>query len=265
MLFRSIVGVERREQSPVSSHPPTPERIAAARAAIASHAQATGKTNRERYLASIAGVAFGEDGRAGYIRGRAYINTRLGIALTAPRGYLLFGSGAGLGALKQGGKTVMIFSPASSAIAADPEEALRRLLASVDARVDIKPLSVGPAHGAMASYATDRSLVRAAFLAIGERAWRVLFVATDRDPRIDADFRELVGSLRAPGPDDEALARPLALRVERVDGLAAVRRYAGRAGDAENGAALILALNGLSGAGALRPGAALKVPGFAGR
>ena len=46
---------------------------------------------------------------------------------------------------------------------------------------------------------------------------------------------------------------------------AAVRRYAGRAGDAENGAALILALNGLSGAGALRPGAALKVPGFAGR
>ena len=53
-----------------------------------------------------AGLAFGEDGRAGYVRGRSYINTSLDVALTAPRNYLLFGAGTGLGALKQGGKTV---------------------------------------------------------------------------------------------------------------------------------------------------------------
>lgn len=65
-----------------------------------------------------------------------------------------------------------------------------------------------------------------------------------------------------PGARDLELARPLSLRIARVDGAAAMRRYAERAGDSENGAALIFALNGLSGAAGLRAGAALKVPEF---
>ena len=184
----------------------------------------------------------------------------LDIALTAPRGYLLFGATSGLGALKQGGKTVMIFGPAPQAIAADPEEALKRLLASVEAQVEVKPLT--GAEGAVAAYTTDKATVRAAFVVRGERVWRLLLMASDKDPRIDGDLRELIASLRAPGPRDETLARPLNLRVERIGDGAALRRFAERAGDAENGAALILALNGLSGAGAVRPGAALKVPDF---
>ena len=41
---------------------------------------------------------------------------------------------------------------------------------------------------------------RAAFVVRGERVWRLLLMASDKDPRIDGDLRELIASLRAPGP-----------------------------------------------------------------
>ncbi len=261
-LTRKLAGLQQGEASPTASHPPTPERIAAVRKALQSNGNSAGKTGRETYLAAISGVAFGEDGSAGYIRGRSYIDPKRDVAVTFPKGYLVFGGGAALAGVKQGGKVVAVFSRANPALGSDPEGALRRLTANARSEVKIAPLSGGP-EGAIAAFTNDNTAVRVAIARSGETVWRVLFTATAPDGDFDKDVAQTLASLRGLGDRDRQLARPLALRVARAEGPGDVRRFADKVGEAETGAQLILALNGFSAPGAVRSGASLKVPEFA--
>ncbi|MFY8153957.1 MAG: M48 family metalloprotease, partial [Hyphomicrobiales bacterium] len=74
----------------LSSHPQTPERIAAVTAAARQiGAPGIGERDSGRWLAAIDGLAYGDEPRDGVVRGRRYVNSALRIGFTAPEGFSL--------------------------------------------------------------------------------------------------------------------------------------------------------------------------------
>ncbi len=252
-----------QRQNALGSHPPTPERLAALRAVIQkTPASGERRTGRERYLAAVAGMAFGEDGRAGFVRGRIYMHPGLDIAMTLPPGYVLNGARATVSALNQGGKTAMLFTRLPAQAAADPEAALRQMMAAASQPAVFEPLPGGALRGAVALTRNGKAAARTAVFETGGKAFRVIMATKDYDASFERDTVAVLSSVRALNQRDHLLARPLNIRIERASGAGALRQFAERAGNAENGAELILALNGVRSAADLRPGAPIKVPGL---
>jgi len=74
----------------LASHPSTPERVEfATRAAREFGAPGVGEVDRDRYLAGIDGVVFGDDPSQGYVRDRTFIHPSLGVGFTVPEGFVI--------------------------------------------------------------------------------------------------------------------------------------------------------------------------------
>ena len=88
----------------MATHPSTPDRISAAiRVARTFGAPGIGTRDQTRYLAAIDGLMFGDDPADGIVRGRKFIQPRLGFAFTAPEGYVLENSAQAVLGVKDGG------------------------------------------------------------------------------------------------------------------------------------------------------------------
>src|SRR5690606_1551354 len=77
----------------LSSHPATPDRIAAA----IRHAQETGTPSpgarsRDAYLAAVDGMLYGDDPSEGIVRDRKFIHPVLGFSFEAPPGFTVTNS-----------------------------------------------------------------------------------------------------------------------------------------------------------------------------
>lgn len=254
-FYANLARVQRAPSSPLASHPTTTERVEATRKLVA--AASGGRTDRERYLASISGIAFGETGRGGFVRGRSFLHRGLDIAITMPQGYVVRGYADAVGAVKQGGKSVMIFRRMADGVAGDPEAALRLLLSRANVPVTITPLG-GSQRGAMAAIDTRTGKSRLAVVVVGARVYRLFMTSSAPDGAFDSDFSETIATLRNLGPQDERVARQQAVRIVRAEGPGALARLAAQSGDPDHGLQLLLALNGLRSAADLRPGAQIK-------
>lgn len=254
-FYANLARVQRAPSSPLATHPATAERVEATRRLVSG---GSGRTDRERYLASISGLAFGETGRGGFVRGRSFLHRGLDIAITMPQSYVVRGYSDAVGAVKQGGKSVMIFRRMADGVGGDPEAALRLLLARAQTPVAITPLP-GPQRGAMASLDTRTGKSRLAIVIVGARAYRLFMTSSAPDAAFERDFAQTLSTLRNLGPQDERIARQQNVRIARADGPAALARYAALSGDADHGLQLLLALNGLRSPSDLRAGSQVKV------
>jgi predicted Zn-dependent protease len=254
-FYANLARVRRAPSSPLATHPTTIERVEAMRKLVAG--AAGGRVERDRYLASISGMTFGETGRGGFVRGRSFLHRGLDIAITMPPGYVVRGYPDAVGAVKQGGKSVMIFRRMSDGVAKDPEAALRLLLARAQVPVSISPVG-GDGRGAVAAVDTATGKSRLAVVVVGERAYRLFMTSTAPDAAFDKDFAAAVASLRNLGLQDERIARQQALRIVRADGPGALARLAAQSGDPDHGLQLLLALNGLRSTTEVRPGSQIK-------
>ncbi len=74
----------------LASHPSTPERVDfASRAAREFGAPGFGEVDRDRYLAGIDGLVYGDDPSQGYVRERTFIHPKLGVGFTVPSGFVI--------------------------------------------------------------------------------------------------------------------------------------------------------------------------------
>ncbi|MBP0616768.1 M48 family metalloprotease [Jiella mangrovi] len=74
----------------LASHPSAPQRIELAeRLARTEGPPGTGKRDRDRYLAGIDGMLFGDSAVEGYVRERTFLHPGLGITFTVPKGFSL--------------------------------------------------------------------------------------------------------------------------------------------------------------------------------
>lgn len=80
------------EEAPdfLSSHPTTPQRVElATRAAREFGAPGIGEVDRDRYLAGVDGLIFGDDPGQGYVRDRTFIHPALKVGFTVPEGFVI--------------------------------------------------------------------------------------------------------------------------------------------------------------------------------
>ena len=257
-LFRNLARINAsRRASPLATHPPTPERIALASRQVAAMGAIGGRRDRARYLAAISGVRFGSDGRNGFLRGRNFFHHGRNLAMTMPRGFVPASTRAGIGGLRKGGSAFLVFAPLQQTFAEDPQGALRNWLDGIDGRVEFASLPGG--RGAMARADAPGEKRRVAIVVSDGRPYTVVMFAKQTYPGFEADFRATVRSVRTLSQGDLALARPRKLLVVRAQGPQTIRRYARLNGDPEYGPQLLLALNNLPSAAAIRPGMQLKV------
>ena len=89
--YRSASG-PTLEKAPdfLASHPSTPQRVEfATKAARQFGAPGIGDRDRDRYLAGIDGVVYGDDPSQGYVRDRTFIHPTLGVGFSVPDGFVI--------------------------------------------------------------------------------------------------------------------------------------------------------------------------------
>lgn len=198
----------------LSTHPSTPERIAAAlQAARQIGAPGIGETARPQYLAAIDGMAFGDDPVDGAIRGRKFIHPRLGFSFEAPEGYALENSAQAVLGVADGGAEALRFD----SVRAPEGKSLTDYLTSgwIDGLLTstIRP---GTVNGLPAVFADARAgewNFRVAVVAFHDDLYRIIFAIRAMTPDADKKFDASINSFRPITPEEARLAQPLHIRL----------------------------------------------------
>ena len=88
-LDQQLTGGREAVPSWLSSHPRTEDRLTRAGEAAAQAAPGAREQDRERFLAAIDGLVYGDDPSQGFVRGRTFEHPELGFRFTAPEGFTL--------------------------------------------------------------------------------------------------------------------------------------------------------------------------------
>lgn len=247
------LGGNQPGASALASHPPTPERIALVRQKVLTSGGTGGRTDRAQYLAAIEGLRFGENGNAGFIRGRAFVHPGRDVAITLPQGFVPAPSQIGVLGVRQGGSAFALFAPARAV--RDPHTSLRATIARIGA-----PAKFENIPGGAAAYSDTPQLKRRIAIVVrGSNAYTLMMYSKTGYAGFDNDFRAATAAIRQLGPRDRDIARPWRIATVTAQGPGSVAQFARQAGDPDFGAQTLLALNGLTSASQVRPGMALKV------
>lgn len=245
-----------------STHPSTPERIAAAlQQARQIGAPGLGETGRQNYLAAIDGMIFGDDPADGAIRGRKFLHPRLGFSFEAPPGYVLENSAQAVLGVAEGGAEALRFD----SVRATPGQSLKDYLTSgwIDGLIasSIREASVNNLPAAFADARAGEWNFRVAVIGFHDDIYRVIFAARALTPTTAAKFDAAVNSFRAITPEELALARPLHLRVIKAGGGDTLQILAEKMALPDRPQQQFEVLNGLDG-DAIKPGESYKIVSF---
>ena len=238
-----------------STHPSTPRRIELARLhARAFGPEGTGDRGRERYLAAVEGMIFGDGSDDGFVRGNTFAHKKLGFAFDVPEGFDLenrdeavLASGPGGQALRfdaveeRGDPVAYLASgwvngldPASiQAVSVDGLDAARGRALAGDWRFDVTVIA---REGRMYRFilATPRGETR------GERGW------------VAGTFRNLTRR-------EQARLGPLRLTIATSRPGDTPAKFAGAMEGVKRPEALFRALNGLEDGQSVGPGSRVKL------
>lgn len=229
----------------LSTHPQTPERIAAVIAAARQiGAPGLGEHDAGRWLAALDGLAYGDDPRDGVVRGRRYLNSSLKIAFAAPEGFgmeaaqdMVIGTSAnGAQALRFDSVTLKSGQTLEAYVAAGWIEGVETK--------DITPTQIGGLPGVTAYGRGTDWMFRLAAVQISERVYRFILASRgSSDP--ERAMRSIIESFRSLTPAEAQAARPLQLRIVTAAAGDTVAGMAERMPEQDRPADLFRLLNGL--------------------
>ena len=88
--FRNAFQATNPDLDFLASHPAAPQRVELARRHAAVFGpEGSGATDRDRYLAGIDGMLFGDTASEGYVRGRSFFHPGLGITFQVPADFVI--------------------------------------------------------------------------------------------------------------------------------------------------------------------------------
>ncbi|GGC50533.1 metalloprotease [Chelatococcus reniformis] len=253
-------GQRRRGMDFLSSHPSTPERVAAAIAAARQIGPpGSGDSERNRYLSALEGLVYGDDPAEGMIRGRRFAHPTLAVGFTAPPGFTLENTAEAVLGVNHANGQALRFDNVQVA----ETESLESFLASgwIDGllndsvqstTVDGMPAATAVARGKEWSF-----LLGAA--RSGSRVFRLLFATRALTPEAQAAFRTAFHSLHRLSPEEVAAIRPMRIEVLTASEGDTTETMAARMAPIDNAYERFLVLNSLSRGQALKPGRRYKV------
>lgn len=252
-------SAEGRRLDILSSHPSTPERVAAVTAAARQiGAPGIGERDPLRWLTVVDGLAYGDDPRDGIVRGRSYVNSALRISFAAPDGFQLEGARDMVIGVSANGAQALRFD----AVTIKPEQTLEAYVASgwIDGveTSGVERLEIGGLPAVIATgKGTDWSF-RLAAVQAGSRVYRFIMAArSGSDP--ERPMRSVIASFRNLSSGEAQAVRPTQIRVVTAGAGETTATMAGRMAGQERAQELFLVLNGLDRNGSLVAGQRYKI------
>jgi predicted Zn-dependent protease len=214
-LRASMIGAGPPDRPDMmATHPSTPERISEAIAQARQFgAPGIGETGRDAYLATIDGIAFGDNPSQGLAIGRRFLHPTLGFAFEAPEGFSLENQSAALIGVGENGSQALRLD----SIEESPSTSLEGALASgwIDGvkTSSIETLKDTDLPTAIAVAQGEQWSFRLGAIRLGGRVYRLIFAAHSLSPAVDARFIASIRSFQRITPSQVAEARPRRVRV----------------------------------------------------
>ncbi|MDP3320568.1 MAG: peptidase M48, partial [Bosea sp. (in: a-proteobacteria)] len=252
-------SAEDKRLDMLSSHPQTPERIAAVTAAARQiGAPGLGERDAGRWLSAIDGLAYGDEPRDGVVRGRRYVNSALRIGFTAPEGFSLEAARDMVIGVSANGSQALRFD----SVTLKPDQTLQSYVAAgwiegVETTA-IEPLDMAGQPGVIAVGKGTDWTFRLAAVQAGNRVYRFILAAKGgSDP--ERPMRALMASFRVLSPEEAQAVRPVTVRIVTAAAGDTPATMAARMPEQERAQELFLVLNGIERGGALVPGQRTKI------
>jgi predicted Zn-dependent protease len=244
-------------------HPRTPDRVAAASETAANATPGARERDRERFLAEIDGLVYGDDPKQGIVRGRTFEHPDLGFRFTAPEGFTLANTPAAVQG-QDGQGRVMQFTMGKGQ-GGDPESYLQNDWTRQTRVRDVHTFRAGGLEAAegIAEVKINDQPAEALLVAIaggGDTFYRFIFADLNGLSRQDVgDFEASAKTFQKLGPGEASAVKPLRIQIHTV-----------RSGETQESLGREMAvdklpldtfrvLNGLKPDDPLRPGDAVKL------
>lgn len=243
----------------LSSHPSTPERVAAVTSSARQiGAPGIGEREAGRWLTAIDGIAFGDDPADGVVRGRRYLNSALRIAFTAPEGFELEAAREMVVGVGADGAQALRFD----SVALKPGQTLESYVASgwIDGVTtgEVEAVTIGGLPAAVTTGKGTGWRFRLAAIQAGPRVYRFILAAKgETDP--ERGMRAVLDSFRSLTPAEAQSVKPMQVRQASAAEGDTPTSFAGRMATHDRPQELFLILNGIERGGRLAPGQRYKI------
>ncbi len=244
----------------LTNHPATRERV---QNALASAGQLGGPGTAERhrgeYLSNVDGLVYGEDPRDGFVRGRRFVNAKLGFSFVAPPGFVLSQTRQGILGQKKEAAEALRFDVAG----VSPEQALPDYLKSgwlenIDP-ASIAEFTVAGFPAATATADSEQWAFQLYVLRSGDEVFRFIFAAKNKMAAVDRSFRDSIMSIHHMSPAERQAIRPARLKIISVRPGDTPERLARRMAISDHPLEIFRILNGLAPNDRLSPGERVKI------
>lgn len=243
----------------LSSHPSTPERIAAVTSAARQiGAPGIGEREAGRWLTAIDGIAFGDDPADGVVRGRRYLNSALRIAFTAPDGFELEAAREMVVGVSRDGAQALRFD----SVALKPGQTLESYVTSgwIDGVTtgEVESVTISGLPAAVTTGKGTDWRFRLAAIQAGQRVYRFILAAKGgTDP--ERGMRAVLDSFRSLSPSEAQSVKPMQIRLVAAAEGDTPASLSGRMATHDRPLELFQILNGLDRSGRLTPGQRYKI------
>lgn len=244
----------------LAAHPSTPERV---KNALVNARQfsgpGTGERDRNEYLSDLEGMVYGEDPSEGFVRGRRFLQPKLGFTFLAPPGFSLDNTAqAVLGLMAGGGEAMRL-----DVVTVPAEQSLAAYLNS-GWMENVDPASVAEftVNGFPAATATARGKqwsFRLFAVRFGSDVYRFIFAAKNMTPQADHAFRESILSFRRMSLKESREIKPLRVKIITVGAHDTVAKLARRMALSDHALNRFRVLNGLGPHDRVKPGEKVKI------
>ena len=258
--YRASLTMRDRRPDFLSSHPTTPQRVDfAERAARQFGAPGVGAVDRERYLAGIDGMVFGDDPSQGFVRERAFFHPKLGIGFTVPDGFVIDNTSDAVLATGIDG-TALRFDAVGLAQGTDLAEYLKSGWVNGLNEASVQSFSVEGLQAASAEAEAKGWFFHIAVIQAGGAAtYRFIFANEARNEAFSQAAQQTVNSFRTLSEREIAALTSLRIRLVEAGPGDSEASLVRQMGGVDQPRELFRALNGLSANGRIEPGTTFKV------
>jgi len=193
-----------------ATHPAAPERIQLATlAARQIGAPGMGEAERNRYLLAIQGVTVADDAAQGFVRGQNFSHPRLGVAFTAPAGFLVENSRDAVVAFSPEGGKAMRFDQVKVESGRSLEAYVGGAMVDGAPSTNVEALTINGLPAAASHALSDGWSYRIFVIRAGDKTYRLTYAARELTPTLESDFRRSAETFRRLSPEEIRGLKPL--------------------------------------------------------
>ncbi len=258
--FRNAFQASNPNLDFLASHPAAPQRVELARRhASAFGPPGTGVTDRDRYLAGIDGMLFGDTASEGYVRGRSFYHPGLGITFGVPDGFVIDNTAEAVLATGPGDTAIRF-----DGVALPPSTTLADYIQSgwvggLDAST-IRPIRIGDLEAVSAQAVGGSYVFNVTVIRVGSQVYRFLTaLPADAAARLPQIADSVAGSFRVLRPEEREQLKPLRVRIVTARAGDTERSIADRIQGVDRKVEMFRLLNDLEDGSGVRTGERYKI------